>query len=225
MKLLIVEDEQTLSESIQTYLQQEGYVCESVQDYADADYKINLYQYDCIIVDITLPDGSGLDIIRELKNMDSEAGIIIISAKNAVDDKIEGLEIGADDYLAKPFSLSELNARIKALMRRRNFSGHKEITFNEIKVLPDSYQVYVNNELVELTRKEFDLLLYLLANTERVLPKDAIAEHLWEDSIDLADSFDFVYTHIKNLRRKLTAHGALDYIKTIYGIGYKFTDK
>jgi len=222
MKILLVEDEKPLSESIETYLKQEGYLCESVLDYANADDRIVLHEYDCVIVDISLPDGTGLDIIRDLKAMESPAGIIIISARNAVEDKIEGLEIGADDYLSKPFSLPELNARIKALMRRRNFGGQNEIICDEIKIQPDSHQAFIQNQMIDLTHKEFELLLFLLSNKNRILTKETIAEHLWEDNIDLTDSFDFVYTHIKNLRKKIRVAGGKDYIRTVYGIGYKF---
>lgn len=223
MKLLIIEDEQSLVEDIRIYLEQEGYLCESASDYALASEKIELYEYDCIIVDISLPDGTGLDIIRELKENHSRAGIIIISAKDAIDDKVAGLDLGADDYLAKPFNLSELNARVKALMRRNNFGGQQEITLNEIRVVPDSAQVYVYHHQIDLTKKEYDLLMYFLSNRDRVLTKESIAEHLWGDHIDLADSFDFVYTHIRNLRKKIRDQGGNDYIRTIYGIGYKFT--
>ena len=223
MKLLIVEDEKSLVEDICTYLEQEGYLCESAPDYALASEKIDLYEYDCIIVDISLPDGTGLDIIRELKANHSRTGIIIISAKNAIDDKVTGLDLGADDYLAKPFNLSELNARIKALMRRNNFDGQQEITLHEIRVQVDSAQVYVHDAQVDLTKMEYDLLIYFLSNRNRVLTKESIAEHLWGDHMDLADSFDFVYTHIRNLRKKIRDQGGKDYIRTIYGIGYKFT--
>lgn len=222
MKLLIVEDEQSLVDDIRTYLEQEGYLCESASDYALASEKIALYNYDCIIVDISLPDGTGLNIIRELKENYSRAGIIIISAKNAIDDKVAGLDLGADDYLAKPFDLSELNARIKALMRRNTFDGRQEIILNEIKVVMDSAQVYVHDEQIDLTKMEYDLLIFFLSNRNRVLTKEAIAEHLWGDHMDLADSYDFVYTHIRNLRKKIRDHDGRQYIRNIYGIGYKF---
>ena len=181
-----------------------------------------LYDYDCVLVDISLPDGSGFGVIKELKKRKSEAGIIIISAKNSLDDKIKGLEIGADDYMTKPFHLSELNARIKSIIRRRNFSGQTEIIANEISIIPEEALVKVNSQPIELTKKEYDLLLFLLSNKNRVLTKESIAEHLWGDDMDTSDSFDFIYTHIKNLRRKITEKGGKDYLKTIYGMGYKF---
>ncbi len=225
MKVLIIEDEPDLVESIESYLNQEGYVCDRAMNFDHASEKINLYQYDCILVDITLPDGSGLDIIREIMERKIDAGIIIISAKDSLDDKVDGLEIGADDYLTKPFHLSELNARIKSLIRRRKFQGQKEIVMNEITLLPEAVEVYVDNLRVELTKKEIDLLLYFISNKNRVLTKNAIAEHLWGDNIDMSDSFDFIYTHIKNLRKKILDKGGKDYIKTIYGLGYMFKDE
>ncbi len=222
MKILVIEDEKALSESIVKYLKQEGHVCESALNYNTADNKVGSYDYDCLIVDITLPGGNGLDIIRKLRKEDSQAGVIIISAKNSLDDKLVGLDIGADDYLTKPFHLSELNARLKSLLRRRNFDGKKEININEITITPDLELVSVNNKQLFLTKKEYDLLMYFVTNKNRVLTKDAIAEHLWGDNIDASDSFDFIYNHIKNLRKKLIEKGCPDYIKTVYAMGYKF---
>jgi DNA-binding response OmpR family regulator len=223
MNILLIEDEKDLALSIVEYLTRENFHCEAVSTFDQANEKINLYTYDCILVDIGLPDGSGLDIIHELKKNKSDAGIIIISARNSLGDKVSGLDTGADDYLTKPFHLSELNARVKSIIRRRSFSGQNEIEFNEIKVLTEQMQVYVNLKEVILTRKEYELLLFFLSNKDRVLAKESIAEHLWGDEMDLADSFDFIYTHIKNLRKKLIEKGCEDYIKTIYGIGYKFS--
>lgn len=222
MKILLIEDERELSQSIVQYLTSENYLCEAVYTFEEAVEKINLYKYDCIIVDINLPDGSGLKLISELKNNKAEAGIIIISAKNSLDDKIGGLDAGADDYLTKPFHLPELNARVKSVIRRRNFGGANEIIFNEIRILPENMMVTVKDQPLILTRKEYDLLMFFLANKERVLTKETIAEHLWGDEMDMADSFDFIYTHIKNLRRKIMEAGGDDYILTIYGAGYKF---
>ncbi len=222
MKILLIEDEQTLLESIRSYLTAEGQLCEAVSSFEEAYLKINVYDYDVILVDITLPDGNGLEIVEKLKENRSRAGIIIISARNSLTDKIAGLDLGADDYMTKPFHLAELNARIKSLMRRRQFDGDPEIVFNEIRINPDQSTVFVNDSATTLTKKEYELLLYFIANRKRVLTKAAIAEHLWGDNIDSADSFGFVYTHIKNLRKKLIEGGAADYIKTIYGMGYKF---
>ena len=223
MKILIIEDEPALASSIEQYLEQEGYLCELAYTFAEAMIKSGAHEYDCILVDLTLPGGNGLDVIRALKKEHSKAGIIIISAKHSLDDKIKGLEIGSDDYLAKPFHLSELNARIKALLRRKQFNGEQRIDFHEISVWMDKQEVKVNQEFLNLTRSEYRLLLYFLANRNRVLSKESIAEHLAGDQADMLDSLDFVYSHIKNLRKKISAEGGADYIKTIYGLGYKFS--
>jgi DNA-binding response OmpR family regulator len=222
MKILIVEDEERLSDSIADYLQQEGYICEKALRFSMAEEKIHMYAYDCIILDIGLPDGSGLDVIKALKQNKSETGILVLSAKDSINDKIKGLEIGADDYMTKPFHLSELNARIKSIIRRRSFNASNEIVCNEISIQTDSMVVAVNNLPITLTKKEYDLLMYFITNKNRVVTKESIAEHLWGDNMDLTDSYDFIYTHIKNLRRKMLDKGAKDYIQTIYGMGYKF---
>ncbi|MBA4260113.1 MAG: DNA-binding response regulator [Chitinophaga sp.] len=222
MKILLIEDEPELRKSIKQYLHQEGYVVESASDFVKATEKTEVYDYDCVLVDITLPKGNGLDIVKRLKENNSKAGIIIISAKNSSGDKIKGLDLGADDYLAKPFDLAELNSRIKALIRRRNFDGNKSIVANEITILPDQRQVTVNNELVALTAKEYDLLLFFISNKNRVVSKNTIAEHLWGDDSDQMDSHDFIYVHLRNLRKKLMDKGCADYVQTIYGIGYNF---
>lgn len=226
MKLLLIEDEIDLQESIVTYLQSEGFAIETASDYIEGEDKVSLYNYDCLIIDITLPGGSGLDLIRLLKQKDTEAGVIIISAKNSLDDKLVGLDIGADDYLTKPFHLSELNARIKSIIRRRNFKGGNTLDYNEIQITFDSRKVTVSGKEIVLTKKEYDLLLYFITNQSKVLDKEAIAEHLWGDNMSLmADSYDFIYTHIKNLRKKLIDAGSIDYIHTVYGIGYQFGER
>ncbi len=221
MKILLVEDEPALRSAIADCLRQGGYVCEVAPTYALAHEKIKLYQYDCVLVDLTLPDGNGLDVVRTLRADRSAAGVLIISARDALDDRLTGLELGADDYLVKPFHLSELNARLKAIIRRRQFQGQQHIIFRELVVWHDQPQVEVNGAPVLLTRKEYDLLLYLLANPNRVLTKEALVEHLWGDEADSVDSFDFIYTHVKNLRKKLQDKGADDYIQTVYGLGYR----
>jgi DNA-binding response OmpR family regulator len=225
MKLLLIEDERSLADSIQNYFQRENFICEWADDYESALEKINLYRYDCVLVDIMLPDGDGLDAIRELKKRSPETGIIIISAKNSLDDRITGLNLGSDDYLTKPFHLSELNARVQAVIRRRNFQGNQRIVFGKINIEPQEHTVLANEQEVVLTRKEYDLLIYLIANKNRVLTKESIAEHLWGDDADMMDNFDFIYTHIKNLRKKLLEKGAPDYLKSIYGVGYKFSEQ
>lgn len=222
VKLLVIEDQKDLLASITQYLGGEGYICESAADYDKALEKIDLYNYDCILVDITLPGGTGLQLVRELKSKRSQAGIIIISARNSLDDKLTGLELGADDYLTKPFHLSELNARIRALLRRKNFDSHNEILLNEIKIATDSRKVFVHGAEVQLTGKEYQLLLYFISNKGKVLTKAAIAEHLWGDDSDQLATYDFIYAHIKNLRKKLVEKGCRDYIQTVYGAGYIF---
>lgn len=224
MKILIIEDEPALNESILFYLKNEGFVCETALNYNEASQKINDYDYDVIVVDIMLPDGSGLDIVRELKANYLNTGIIILSAKDSLDDKLLGLDLGADDYITKPFHLAELNSRIKSVIRRRKFNGNNEIIFNEIQIDPEKAEVKVNNKIINLTKKEYDLLLFFITNKNRVLTKEAIAEHLWGDNIDMIDSLDFIFTHIKNLRKKIVKNKGKDYIKTIYGMGYKFSE-
>jgi DNA-binding response OmpR family regulator len=224
MKILIIEDEKGLQESIVKYLQHQGFICEVADDFIKGKEKVSQFLYDCIVVDIGLPNGSGLDIIKELKYMESKAGIIVISAKNALEDKLNGLDLGADDYLAKPFYLSELTARINAIIRRRNFSGSKVITFNEIQLAAEAQRVTVNDKAVDLTDKEYQLLEYFIANQRRLLTKAAIAEHIWGDEYLHASNFDFIYSQIKNLRKKLMDAGSGDYIKTVYRAGYRFTD-
>lgn len=225
MKILLIEDEPELRRSIKQFLHQEGYVVESASDFMKAADKAGAYDYDCVLVDITIPGGTGLDIVKQLKKSRSKAGIIIISAKNSLDDKITGLELGADDYLAKPFHLAELNARIKSVIRRRSFEGSQEIVFEEIKINPDAQTVLVKGKNIALTKKEFDLLVFFISNKNRVITKESIAEHLWGDDMDMADSYDFIYSHIKNLRKKLIEAGSEDYIHSVYGAGYKFGDR
>lgn len=225
MKLLIVEDEQELAKSIVEFIGKDNYVFDTACTYSEAYEKISLNEYDCALVDLMLPDGSGLKLVQKLKNTNSKCGIIIITAKNTIDDKLTGLDLGADDYLTKPFHLSELNARIKSVIRRRNFDGNRQVILNEIIIDIDKREVKVNHNIVELTRREFDILIFFVSNKERVLTKESIIEHVWSDNANAFDNFDFVYTHIKNLRKKLIEHGANDYIKSVYGIGYKLTLK
>jgi len=223
MKILVIEDEIALCETIVTYLEEEGYRCEHAGSVELGTEKVNLYEYDCMLVDIGLPDGNGLSLIKELKKVHPETGIIIISAKNSMDDKIVGLDMGADDYLTKPFHLPELNSRIKSLLRRRKFEGKQKLIFDKMTIQPESRLVQVDGEPIQLTRKEFDLLMFFVSNPGRVLTKESIAEHLWGDFADAADSFDFVYSHIKNLRRKLLEKTSVDYFHNVYGTGYLFS--
>ncbi len=223
MKILIVEDEKELSQSICDYLSNEQFTCEQAFDFQAALEKISLYDYACIVLDITLPNGSGMDILKELKRDNKIDGVLIISAKNSIDDKVTGLKEGADDYLSKPFHLSELAARVEAIIRRKSFDGKNIIRFDMIELDLNEKTVTVDDSLVELTKKEYELLLYFISNKNKVITKNAIVIHLWGDDMDMADNYDFIYTHIKNLRRKLMKAGADDYIKSVYGMGYKFS--
>ncbi len=225
MKILIIEDEFDLLIAISNFLIKENYICELAETYLKADEKLSIYEYDMILLDITLPDGNGLDLLKTIKKRHLKSGVIIISAKNSLDDKISGLDLGADDYMTKPFQLSELNSRIKAVIRRRQLDGSNTLTFNEISINTDNKSVTVNETEITFTKKEYDILLYFIINKNRVLTKEAIAEHLWDDNIDLADNFDFIYTHLNNIRKKIKRAGGIDYIKTIYSMGYKFTDR
>ncbi|HKJ81047.1 MAG TPA: response regulator transcription factor [Ignavibacteriaceae bacterium] len=224
MKILIIEDEIELLIAISNFLIKENYICELAENFKKADEKLSINDYDLILLDITLPDGNGLELLKTIKKHQIKSGVIIISAKNSTDDKINGLDLGADDYLTKPFQLSELNSRIRAVLRRRKFDGSSIITFNEISVNTESKSITIHDKEITLTKKEYDLLLFFIINKNRVLTKEAIAEHLWEDSIDLSDNFDFIYTHLNNIRKKFKIAGSKDYIKTLYGMGYKFSD-
>lgn len=221
MKILIVEDEISLCDLIKRYLEKERFVVEVVTNYKSALRKIEDYDYDCILLDIMLPDGNGLDLLRQIKNLKKTESVIIISAKDSIDDKVTGLELGADDYLPKPFHLAELIARIKSVIRRKQNDGENYIVKGNVKVNPDQYQVFVNNNPIDLNRKEFDILFYLIIRPERLINKNTLAESVWGDHIDQVDNFDFIYAQIKNLRKKLKAANANIEIKAVYGIGYK----
>ncbi|MRG47862.1 response regulator [Chitinophaga sp. SYP-B3965] len=221
MKILIIEDEQALSKSIATYLAAENYTCEVAADCKTAMDKIETFEYDCILLDISLPDGNGLQVLQALKQDHKTEGVIIISARDSIDDRINGLQLGADDYLTKPFHLSELSARIAAVIRRRRFSGSSILDVGGLVLDTQARTVKVNNQTVDLTRKEYDLLLYLITNRNRVISKHAIAEHLSGDGEGLFDNYDFIYAHMKNLKKKLLQAGWEDQIKAVYGMGYK----
>lgn len=221
MKILIVEDEQEMARSIVQYLRQESYVCEVAHSVRAAQEKIMMFDYDCILLDITLPDGNGLQLLDTLRKENKLDGVLIISAKNSIEDKVHGLNLGADDYLPKPFHLSELGARVSAIIRRKKFAGNNFLQIKEINIDIFGKTVSVNGKSVDLTRKEYDLLLFLASNKNRVVSKNAIAEHLSGDQAEVFDNFDFIYAHMKNLKKKLTEGGAEDHIRSIYGLGYK----
>ena len=222
MKLLLIEDEQSLRETIEKYFSEEGSICETCADQRTAIQKIAVYNYDCILLDIGLPDGDGFAILEYLRSTGKNECVLIISARNSLDDKIKGLNLGADDYITKPFHLAELKARLMAIFRRKAFDSNSILSYNEINIDLLGRTVSVNDKGMVLTRKEYDMLLFFIANKGKVVSKNAIAEHLWGDEMDTLDSFDFIYTHIKNLRKKLMELSGKDFFATIYGVGYKF---
>ncbi|MFV8339344.1 response regulator transcription factor [Flavobacterium sp. LB3P21] len=225
MKILIIEDEIEIATSIKNYLSSNDFVCESASTLKIAREKIDLYSYDCILLDLMLTDGDGFKVLEALKKQNKTDGVIIISAKDTLETKIEGLTLGADDYLTKPFHLSELLVRIQALVRRKQFNGNNVISFNEIEIDTISKSVKIKGNKIEFTKKEMDLLLFLIGNKNKVLSKSAIAEHLSGDMADMLDNHDFVYAHIKNMKKKLKEMGAADYLKSVYGTGYKWEDE
>ncbi len=223
MKILVVEDEPQLAQSIQDFLQKEGHFCEITDTVAQALEAVEA-SFDIIILDLNLPDGNGLDVVRKVKRDNLQSGIIIVSARDSIENKVEGLELGADDYLTKPFQMPELNARLKSVIRRVHFKGEEKIEFNELEIIPGELLVKVSGNPLDLTKKEFDLLVYFIANKNRVLTKTGIGEHMSKDFMDYGFTDDLIYSHIKNLRKKLIKSGCNDYIKNVYGVGYKFTD-
>lgn len=222
MKILIIEDESGLAKSIGAYLADENYLCEYASDFREAMNKTEVYDYDCILLDLMLPGGDGLKILEELKANNKQDGVIIISAKDSLEDKIRGLQIGADDYLTKPFHLPELAARIYSVIRRKQFGNNNVVEQNELRIDIPAKTVTIHNNPVNLTRKEFDLLLYFISNKNKVISKSALAEHLSGEIADMFDNYDFVYVHIKNLKKKLAEAGGGNYLKTLYGTGYKW---
>ncbi len=225
MKLLLIEDDKDLRLSIAAYLAEAGHTCEIARDKSSAAGRLGSHEYDVVLLDITLPDGSGLELLRDLRSSKNSTGVLIISARDALDDRLGGLDLGADDYLAKPFHLAELHARINAIFRRRQANGHTHLPFEDLDIDLQARTAKAGGKELSLTAKEYNLLLYLITNKGRVLTREAIAEHLWGDHIDLADNFDFLYSHIKNLRRKIAAAGSADHLRTVYGIGYRFGTK
>lgn len=225
MKLLIIEDERQLSDSIVSHLSREDYLCEQAFTFEEAMMKVGIYEYDSILLDLMLPGGSGLDILRKIKQRSPQTGVIIVSAKDSLDDKVEGLKIGADDYLAKPFHLSELSMRVFALLRRKNFTGSNMLACGGITVDLLGKKASANGHALDLTKSEYELLLFLIENRHRVVSKSALAEHLSGDMAEMLDDFNFVYAHIKNLKAKLASAGMKGAIKTYYGMGYKWEIK
>lgn len=222
MKVLIVEDDADLREITERSLLKERYVVETAPDYRTARQKAWVYEYDCILLDIMLPDGNGLDLLRSLQQAGKPMpNVIILSAKDSIEDKVAGLDLGADDYLPKPFHLAELHARLKSVLRRRHRDGGSVLRMGNVCVHPDVFKVEVNGRPLDLSRKEYDILLYFMNRPNRLIEKQMLAEAVWGDSIDQADNFDFIYAQLKNLRKKLKDAGAEPEIKTVYGFGYK----
>lgn len=222
MKILIVEDDKDLREITTTSLEKERYVVSQAPDYRTALQKIEDYDYDCILLDIMLPDGNGLDLLQELHDLGKKTSVIILSARDSLEDKVQGLDLGADDYLPKPFHLAELHARIKSLLRRNQREGDRKVQFGNIELFPDSFKVQVGGKDVELNRKEYDILYYFMSRPGRLVNKNILAESVWGDHIDQVDNFDFIYSQIKNLRKRLKEAGATPELKSVYGFGYKF---
>ena len=225
MKILIIEDEVQMLENMTKNLLAEGYLVETASNFVQAQERIGVYEYDCILLDINLPDGNGLELLKIIKEKGLQDGVIIVSARDSLDDKLQGLDLGADDYLPKPFHMAELRARVKAVLRRKKFEGHDEMKIGNISINTSNRTLFIENKEVELNRKEYDVLLYLASNKDRLVNKNALAEHVWGDNIDQADSFDFIYSQIKNLRKKLDSNSADIEIKAVYGIGYKMQNK
>lgn len=224
MKILIVEDEPSLREIMQLFLEKERYVVETAATFREALEKIPVYDYECILLDIMLPDGNGLALLKELRKIKKQENVIIISAKDSVDDKVAGLELGADDYLAKPFHLSELNARIKSLIRRNQHHGETDIEWGNVRIIPDKFEVLIDGHPLKMNRKEYDILQYFIVRPNRLVDKAALAEAVWGDHIDQVDNFEFIYAQIKNLRKKMNDAGANIEIKAVYGFGYKLME-
>ncbi len=219
MKVLIIEDEPEMLDNMRRTLEREHYQVETASDYETASNKMGVYEYDCILLDITLPDGDGLELLKQLKNNGKNEGVIIVSAKDSLDDRLKGLNLGADDYLPKPFHMAELHARVNAVLRRLNFKGQQLLELGNVSINPENREVVVDNTPIDLNRKEYDILMYLVTNKNRLVTKAALAEHVWGDHIDQSDSFDFIYSQIKNLRKKME-HSSFT-IEAVYGVGYK----
>lgn len=221
MKILIIEDEFKILKSIESFLLSEGFLVEKATDYASGIEKVLLYEYDCILLDISLPGGSGLKILEEMKKAGIVGNTIIISAKDSLEDKITGLDLGADDYLTKPFHLAELLARIKAVLRRKKLGGKEILTLGNLSINFNNHIASINGKELRLNRKEFGILSFFTTNMNRLITKEALAEHIWGDNIDLVDNFDFVYAQVKNLRKKLKDSNADITLENVYGVGYK----
>lgn len=224
MRILIIEDEKSLREDAENYLSKNGYVCEFSATVKNSKQKLIESDFACALIDIGLPDGSGIEIVEYIKSNFPTMGIIITSAKSSLEDRIEGLKIGADDYLTKPYHLSELSARLYSVLRRRNFGGQTVLKFDGLEINTSEKKVIANGMVLQLTKKEYDILVHLASNPTFLVTKEALADAIWGDKADMASSFDFVYSQLKNLKKKLTDAGLKNYIKAVYGMGYRFKD-
>lgn len=225
MKILLVEDEADLLDEIDIYFKEQGHLCEQAASFIEAEDKVSLYAYDVVVLDVTLPGGNGLKILELLRERDKDVGVLILSARDSLQDRLKGLDLGADDYLTKPFFMEELNARVNAIVRRKVFSGSSVLKVESLEIHTQSKEVFCRGQKLNLTKKEYELLLFFIVNRKRVLSKEAIAVHLWGDNYDLASSYDIIYTHTMNLRKKVSKCAGEDYIETVYGMGYKWVNK
>lgn len=225
MKILIIEDEPSLREIMSRVLRQEGYVVESAATYLEADSKVAGYSYDCILLDVMLPDGNGLKLLEHIRDLGKRENVIIVSARDSLEDKVYGLELGADDYLPKPFHTAELVARVRSVLRRGRTAGELSLKLGNVVLKPESRVVEVGGEPLTLLKKEFDILFYFMQRPNHMIDKSMLAEAVWGDYADDSDNFQFVYAQIKNLRRKLTQADASIEISAVYGFGYKLSEK
>ncbi|MEE1232040.1 MAG: response regulator transcription factor [Phocaeicola sp.] len=224
MKVLVIEDDRDLCEIAVRSLEKERYVVAWASDYYEAMQKLEDYEYDCILLDIMLPGGNGLDLLKYLRELKKDTAVIILSAKDSLEDKIAGLDLGADDYLPKPYHLAELHARIKSVVRRHQRNSIQTVSYGNVEINPDRFEVQIAGSPVSLNRKEYDILYYFLTRPNRLVNKETLAEAVWGDHIDQVDNFDFMYAQVKNLRRHLKQYGASVELKAVYGFGYKLSE-
>ena len=221
MNILVIEDEKSLAKEMSTFLKNEGYICDVAYTGKEASEKIFVNQYDFLLLDLGLPDYEGLDLLKEAKEAKQEAAIIILTARGSTDDKVKGLNLGADDYLAKPFSLLELSSRMQAIIRRKHGLKKSTTEVNGFVVDITNRTVAYQNQVISLTKKEFDILQYLLINKNRVITRTQLTEHIWDNALEVDYDSNYVDVHMKNLRKKLSHYADIDWIETVRGIGYR----
>ncbi|HUW93148.1 MAG TPA: response regulator transcription factor [Bacteroidales bacterium] len=223
MNVLIVEDEKALAREIAAFLKNENFLCDLAFTGTEASEKIAVNLYDFVLLDLGLPDYNGLDLIKEARKNNNDVSFIIITARGAVEDRVKGLNLGADDYLAKPFALVELHSRIMAVARRKFHISNPDLTLGDFVINTDARKLICNGREVELTRKEFDLLHYLVINHEKVLTRQQLYEHIWGNILDDQYDSNFIDVHIKNVRKKLNSHAPTPWLETVRGIGYRIS--